>query len=183
METSGFIPKLCCICSQDIAGKKRTKDQQGNYYCAPCFIKRYTPSEPISKPLPQMPAVSPPVGRSRGKAIFIICTLISVCIFVFCAYEVAISWDIVHDYNERISAAYSRAGYYRSDWEQTVAKIDAGRLINTHVEELNKEQPIYIGVGIIALISAIGFSIAALQPTQAGLLRFARKLVGSGPGQ
>ena len=28
--------KICCKCGVDVAGKKRVKDRQGNYWCADC---------------------------------------------------------------------------------------------------------------------------------------------------
>src|SRR5688572_25304500 len=30
-------PKMCVACGVDVAGKKRTKDPRGNYYCQPCW--------------------------------------------------------------------------------------------------------------------------------------------------
>src|SRR5918993_4824009 len=30
-------PKMCVACGVDVAGKKRTKDPQGRYYCQPCW--------------------------------------------------------------------------------------------------------------------------------------------------
>jgi hypothetical protein len=32
--------KVCTVCGQDVASQKRVKDQQGRYYCHPCFLKR-----------------------------------------------------------------------------------------------------------------------------------------------
>jgi hypothetical protein len=29
--------KRCCVCGTDVAGRKRTKDPRGNYYCQPCW--------------------------------------------------------------------------------------------------------------------------------------------------
>jgi hypothetical protein len=32
--------KICIVCQQDVAGKKRVKDPQGHYYCEPCFAAK-----------------------------------------------------------------------------------------------------------------------------------------------
>lgn len=31
------VAKLCVVCGEDVAGKKRMKDPQGHYYCEPCY--------------------------------------------------------------------------------------------------------------------------------------------------
>jgi len=31
------IQKVCVICGEDVANRPRTKDQQGRYYCNPCW--------------------------------------------------------------------------------------------------------------------------------------------------
>lgn len=36
--------KRCCICSVDVTRLKRTKDENGNYYCAACWIKKQQPN-------------------------------------------------------------------------------------------------------------------------------------------
>lgn len=33
----GGVQKLCVVCGQDVAGKPRTKDPKGRYYCQPCY--------------------------------------------------------------------------------------------------------------------------------------------------
>lgn len=35
------IQKLCVICGDDVAGKPRTKDKQGRYYCNPCWNSQH----------------------------------------------------------------------------------------------------------------------------------------------
>jgi len=33
---SGRIPKLCCVCGEDLVGKQRFKDHDGRYWCPAC---------------------------------------------------------------------------------------------------------------------------------------------------
>ena len=33
------VQKICCVCGNDVSHVKRTKDVQGNYYCAPCYVQ------------------------------------------------------------------------------------------------------------------------------------------------
>lgn len=41
---SQVISKVCCVCGQDVAQQKRTKDAGGNYYCQPCWSRRLQPA-------------------------------------------------------------------------------------------------------------------------------------------
>jgi hypothetical protein len=34
------VQKLCSVCGEDVAARKRVKDQKGQYYCEPCFAQR-----------------------------------------------------------------------------------------------------------------------------------------------
>jgi hypothetical protein len=34
------VAKLCTVCGNDVAGKKRVKDAEGRYFCDPCFATR-----------------------------------------------------------------------------------------------------------------------------------------------
>lgn len=37
LGTRGMTAKLCVICREDCAGRPRTKDAKGQYYCQPCY--------------------------------------------------------------------------------------------------------------------------------------------------
>jgi hypothetical protein len=50
------VAKLCTVCGQDVASKKRVKDPEGRYYCEPCFQTRRAAAgaakgQPASVPL------------------------------------------------------------------------------------------------------------------------------------
>lgn len=34
------VPKVCCACGINVSGQPRTKDEQGRYYCNPCWTAR-----------------------------------------------------------------------------------------------------------------------------------------------
>ncbi|MGC8539454.1 MAG: hypothetical protein ACP5QA_02370 [Phycisphaerae bacterium] len=37
----GAATKVCCQCGINVAGRLRTKDSFGNYYCASCFLAKH----------------------------------------------------------------------------------------------------------------------------------------------
>jgi hypothetical protein len=47
-------PKICCICGKDVAHERRTKDEQGNYICAPCFVARHAAKAKKAPPIAVM---------------------------------------------------------------------------------------------------------------------------------
>src|SRR5437016_1962902 len=40
--------KICVVCGQDVAGKPRTKDQSGNYYCRACYEEKANAREQLA---------------------------------------------------------------------------------------------------------------------------------------
>ncbi len=38
---NGRVTKVCCQCGLNVAGKLRTRDSVGNYYCASCFQAKH----------------------------------------------------------------------------------------------------------------------------------------------
>src|ERR1700729_4261908 len=45
-KTRQVSRKICVGCKADISHQPRTKDQQGNYYCAPCWRKKMHDAAP-----------------------------------------------------------------------------------------------------------------------------------------
>ena len=39
--STGAATKVCCQCGLNVAGRLRTKDRSGNYYCASCFRAKH----------------------------------------------------------------------------------------------------------------------------------------------
>ncbi len=58
--------KICSICGKDVAHQRRTKDEQGNYICAPCFVARHA-AKAMPEQLANTIQVSMPVVSSAGK--------------------------------------------------------------------------------------------------------------------
>src|SRR4051812_30432857 len=42
------VQKLCVVCGQDVAGRPRTKDQAGNYYCRACYDEKARSREQLA---------------------------------------------------------------------------------------------------------------------------------------
>src|SRR4051812_19656274 len=40
--------KICAVCGENVAGKPRTKDNAGNYYCRPCFEEKARQREQLA---------------------------------------------------------------------------------------------------------------------------------------
>jgi hypothetical protein len=55
MTLSPTVQKICCACGQDVAGQKRTKDDRGNYYCAPCWIAKARATRAAGRNAPVQP--------------------------------------------------------------------------------------------------------------------------------
>src|SRR5687767_12971999 len=53
-------PKMCVACGVDVAGKKRTKDPRGNYFCQPCWDAKVREGKAV--------AVQAGVGAGVGGA-------------------------------------------------------------------------------------------------------------------
>lgn len=68
MTTPSAVQKICSLCGQDVSTQKRTKDTQGNYYCAACWTIKVSQAqhESIRKapppPPPQAAASANPNG-------------------------------------------------------------------------------------------------------------------------
>ena len=41
--------KICVVCGQNVAGRPRTKDQAGNYYCRPCYEEKARNREQLAQ--------------------------------------------------------------------------------------------------------------------------------------
>jgi hypothetical protein len=64
--------KLCSVCGDDIASKKRVKDTRGNYYCEPCFAAtRETNKQPatVGTGNAAMPASAPLSTPADGDGV------------------------------------------------------------------------------------------------------------------
>jgi hypothetical protein len=62
------MPKTCSVCGVDVAGRKRTKDTAGRYYCQPCWTAKVQAgvAATLSRPSPQ--PVLAAVGATSGVA-------------------------------------------------------------------------------------------------------------------
>src|SRR5947199_10696247 len=41
--------KICVVCNQNVAGRPRTKDQAGNYYCRSCYEEKARAREQLAQ--------------------------------------------------------------------------------------------------------------------------------------
>ena len=61
--------KICVKCGKDVATLKRTKDQEGNYWCAECFETAMEASKARATPTqPQAAAPDLAEAQSHGAA-------------------------------------------------------------------------------------------------------------------
>jgi hypothetical protein len=56
MDSASKVTKICSVCGIDVSDQKRTKDANGNYYCAVCLIEATHGSKTTeSKHVPETP--------------------------------------------------------------------------------------------------------------------------------